>query len=115
MQNVLQLADPGSPSEPKLGVELGCISASAWTPYQYLDWFRQAGIEAAQFTFGTLGMAPVAVDEAELRRIRAHAQSRGVRLFRRRALGLPDRECVRPATRDCRRTDRRRAAGMSGA
>lgn len=64
----------------RLGVELGCISASKWTPYQYLDYFHKIGIEAAQFNSGTLGIRGEP-DEAELRKIRAYAENLGISLM----------------------------------
>jgi sugar phosphate isomerase/epimerase len=63
----------------KLGVELGCIAASKWTPYQYLDYFHKVGIEAAQFNAGTLGVKGEP-DETELRKIRAYAENLGISL-----------------------------------
>jgi sugar phosphate isomerase/epimerase len=62
----------------KIGVELGCVSASKWTPYQYLDYFHKIGIEAAQFNAGTLGIKEGDPDEAELRKIRAYGENLGV-------------------------------------
>jgi sugar phosphate isomerase/epimerase len=65
----------------KIGVELGCISASRFTPYQYLDYFHKVGIDAAQFNAGTLGIKEADPDEAELRKIRAYAENLGVSLM----------------------------------
>lgn len=64
----------------KLGVELGCIGANKWTPYQFLDYFHKVGIEAAQFNAGTLGIKAGDLDEGELRKIRAYAQNLGISL-----------------------------------
>ncbi len=75
----LGTADAQRPAT-KIGVELGCIAASRWTPYQYLDYFKKAGIEAAQFNEGTLGIKGEP-DEGELRKIRAYAEERGVVLW----------------------------------
>jgi sugar phosphate isomerase/epimerase len=63
----------------RLGVELGCISASRWTPYQYLDYFHKVGIGAAQFNAGTLGIKGEP-DETELRKIRDYAQKLDISL-----------------------------------
>jgi sugar phosphate isomerase/epimerase len=63
----------------KLGVELGCIAASNWTPYQYLDYFHKIGISAAQFNASTLGIKSEP-DEKELRKIRAYAEDFGISL-----------------------------------
>ncbi len=54
----------------RIGVELGCIGANKWTPYQFLDYFQKVGIEVAQFNAGTLGVNPQAPDEAELQKVR---------------------------------------------
>jgi sugar phosphate isomerase/epimerase len=64
----------------KLGVELGCIGANKWSPYQFLDYFHKIGIEAAQFNAGTLGVKAGDLDEGELRKIRAYAQNLGISL-----------------------------------
>ncbi len=64
----------------KFGVELGCIGANKWTPYQFLDYFHKVGIEAAQFNAGTLGIRGE-LDEAELRKIRAYADNLGITLW----------------------------------
>lgn len=64
----------------KIGVELGCIAANKWTPYQFLDYFHKAGIETAQFNAGTLGIKLDNPDEAELRKIRTYAENLGIRL-----------------------------------
>lgn len=64
----------------KIGVELGCIGANKWTPYQFVDYFQKTGIEVAQFNAGTLGVNLKSPDEAELKNIRAYAESKGVQL-----------------------------------
>src|ERR1700733_2533540 len=64
----------------KFGVELGCIAANKWTPYQFLDYFHKVGIEAAQFNAGTLGIK-VETDDAELRKVRAAADNLGISLW----------------------------------
>jgi sugar phosphate isomerase/epimerase len=64
----------------KLGVELGCIGANKWTPYQFLDYFHKIGIEAAQFSAATLGVKAGDPDEVELRKIRAYAENLGISL-----------------------------------
>ncbi|MDZ4797601.1 MAG: sugar phosphate isomerase/epimerase family protein [Bryobacteraceae bacterium] len=70
-----------APERVKLGVELGSISASKFTPYQYLDYFQAIGIEAAQFNAGTLGIpAGAPIDKNELKKIRDYAASKGVAL-----------------------------------
>jgi sugar phosphate isomerase/epimerase len=63
----------------KLGVELGSIGANRWTPYQFLDYFHKIGLEAAQFSAGTLGVKGEP-DEAELRKVRAYAENLGISL-----------------------------------
>ena len=67
---MLGVASAQRPST-KLGVELGCIGANKWTPYQFLDYFHKVGIEAAQFNAGTLGIRAGDLDEGELRKVRA--------------------------------------------
>lgn len=64
----------------KIGVELGCISANKWTPYQFLDYFHRVGIDVAQFNSNTLGVNLKSPDEAELKKIRAYAANLGVQL-----------------------------------
>jgi sugar phosphate isomerase/epimerase len=64
----------------RLGVELGCIGANKWTPYQFLDYFHKVGIGAAQFNAGTLGVKAGDLDEGELRKIRAYAQNLDISL-----------------------------------
>jgi sugar phosphate isomerase/epimerase len=65
----------------KIGVELGCVGANQWTPYQFLDYFHKVGIGMAQFSSGTLGIRGNSKpDEAELRKIRAYAQNLGISL-----------------------------------
>ena len=64
----------------KMGVELGCIGANKWTPYQFLDYFKKVGISAPQFSAATLGVKPGDIDEAELRKVRAYAENLGITL-----------------------------------
>lgn len=64
----------------RIGVELGCVGANKWTPYQFLDYFQKIGIELAQFNSNTLGVDPKAPDEAELKKIRAYAENLGITL-----------------------------------
>jgi sugar phosphate isomerase/epimerase len=64
----------------KIGVELGCVSASKWTPYQYLDYFHKIGVGAAQFNAATLGVRASEIDEGELRKIRAYAEKLDISL-----------------------------------
>jgi sugar phosphate isomerase/epimerase len=64
----------------KIGVELGCIGANKWTPYQFLDYFKKVGISAPQFSAATLGVKPGDVDEAELRKVRDYAENLGITL-----------------------------------
>jgi sugar phosphate isomerase/epimerase len=65
----------------RMGVELGCIAASKFTAYQYLDYFHKIGLGAAQFSASTLGIKEADPDEAELRKIRAYAESLGISLM----------------------------------
>jgi 3-oxoisoapionate decarboxylase len=65
----------------RIGVELGCVGANKWTPYQFLDYFKKTGIEAAQFNAGTLGVKPTGPDETELRKVRAYAENLGISLL----------------------------------
>jgi sugar phosphate isomerase/epimerase len=70
-----------APVQRKIGLELGCIAANKWTPYQYLDYLHKIGIGMAQFSEGTLGVKPPGPpDEAELRKVRAYAESLGISL-----------------------------------
>jgi sugar phosphate isomerase/epimerase len=64
----------------RFGVELGCIGANKWTPYQFLDYFHKVGIEAAPFNAGTLGIQAGVADEGELRKVRAYAENLGIAL-----------------------------------
>ncbi len=64
----------------KIGVELGCIGANKWTPYQFVDYFQKTGIEVAQFNAGTIGTSLKTPDEAELKKVRAYAENHGVQL-----------------------------------
>jgi len=64
----------------RFGVELGCISANKWTPFQYLDYFHKVGVGMAQFNAGTLGIDATAPDEAALRKVRAYADNLGIAL-----------------------------------
>ena len=70
----------GQRTSTRLGVELGCIGANKFTPYQFLDYFHKVGIEAAQFNAGTLGVKAGDPDEAELRKIRSYAANLGISL-----------------------------------
>jgi sugar phosphate isomerase/epimerase len=68
-----------APVQRKIGVELGCIAANKWTPYQFLDYLNKIGIEMAQFSEATLGVRPAdGPNEAELRKVRAYAEKLGI-------------------------------------
>jgi sugar phosphate isomerase/epimerase len=69
-----------APVQRKIGVELGCIGANRWTPYQFLDYLHKIGIGMAQFSAGTLGVKTGGPDEAELRKIRAYGENLGISL-----------------------------------
>ncbi len=69
-------AAPGG--ETKLGVELGCISSSKFTPYQYLDYLAGIGATVAQFSAPTLGISQVSPDEDVIRKVRDHATKLGI-------------------------------------
>src|SRR5438477_10922645 len=64
----------------RIGLELGCISANKWTPYQYLDYLHKIRIGMAQFSEATLGVKPSGPDDAELRKVRAYAENLGISL-----------------------------------
>jgi sugar phosphate isomerase/epimerase len=74
------MASRSAPVQRRIGVELGCIAANKWTPYQYLDYFHKVGIGMAQFNAGTLGIKRDQPDEAELRKVRAYAGNLSISL-----------------------------------
>lgn len=62
----------------KIGVEMGCISSSKFTPFQYLDYLAGIGAQVAQFSASTLGVNPAAPDEDALRKVRDYATKLGI-------------------------------------
>jgi sugar phosphate isomerase/epimerase len=62
----------------RIGVEMGCIGAAKFTPYQYLDFLARIGVQAAQFSASSLGVNPANPDESTLKKIREYATKRGI-------------------------------------
>lgn len=62
----------------RLGVEMGCISAARYTPFQYLDYLKGIDAEVAQFNPSTLGVTLANPDPDLIKKVLDHAAKLGI-------------------------------------